>query len=121
MQQNEKRVYQRGDHFHCTAKISEDGKKWVKVKIEDMSSGGLLLKSEKEYQKGDTLWFDVFIEGFFSEFNVKTQGEVRRVQHTGTEYAHGIAFIGMDKDTKIRIDENVQSVKRLGAHLKDHN
>lgn len=119
-QRNEKRVYQRGDHFHCTAKISKNGKKWVKANIEDLSSGGLLLKSEEEYKKGDILWFDVFIEGFFAEFHVKTQGKVCRVQHIGTHYAHGIAFIDLDADTKIRIDENVQSIKRLGEHLKDH-
>lgn len=116
MQRNEKRVYQRGDHFQCTAQISEDGKKWFEANINDLSSGGLLFKFEKEYKKGDILWFDILVEGFFAEFHVKTKGKVCRVQHTGTQYAHGIAFIGLDNDTKIRIDENVLSVKRLGIN-----
>lgn len=119
MQRNEKRNYQRGDHFQCTALISEDGKTWFEANINDLSSGGLLFKYEKEYKKGDILWFDVLVEGFMAEFHVKTQGKVCRVQHTGTHYAHGISFIGMDNDTKIRIDENVLSIRRLGIDQAD--
>lgn len=121
MQINEKRAYQRGDHFQCTARISEDGTHWYETMIEDLSSGGLLFKNHKEYRVGDTLWFDVLVEGFLAEFSVKVQGKVCRVQHTGSQYAHGIAFLGLNNDIKIRIDENVQSIRRWGEHLKDQN
>ncbi len=113
MQHNEKRVYQRGDHFECTAKVSEDGEKWFESKIIDLSSGGLLFISEKEYPQDTVLWFDILVEGFLSEFHVEVKGKVRRVQHVGTHYNHGIAFVDLDNDMKIRIDENVHSINRF--------
>lgn len=117
----DKRHYQRSGHFECAARISEDGNKWFDAVVHDLSSGGLSFLHEKEYQKGDVLWFDILVQGFFSEFDVKTRGKVCRAYSSGNQFGHGIAFIGLSEDIKIRIDENVKRDRPIGQnpYMKD--
>lgn len=108
-QQYNRRKYQRGTHFNLTVGVSLDNLKWYKARASDLSSGGLSLLSEHDYSIGDTMWFDLRIEGFLSEFEVKTKGTVRRKEHFANENVYGIEFIGLPPDIKIRIDESVRA------------
>jgi hypothetical protein len=113
-----KRDYARGSHFNLTAKVTSDKIRWRKAGVGNLSSGGMELHSAIKYDVGETLWFDVTINTFLSEFTVKTQGIVRRVRD-GAEgtFICGIQFVGLSQDIKIRIDENVQNDRPVSGGL----
>ena len=109
MDEQERRVYQRSNHFHIVAKISSDEKAWKEVEIIDLSSGGLQMYTHDLYQTGDVLWFHLKVQGFFSQFEIKAQGTVRRLQLDERYNLYGIAFIGLKHDLGIFLDENVKN------------
>lgn len=109
-----RRNYQRGSHFVCSAIVRSEGRGWHAAEIFDLSSGGLMLKSAEEFSSGDQLWFDLTIQGFLSEFSVMVKGIVRRKNTYTNEYVYGIEFLNLDQDTKIRIDENVMRDRPVG-------
>lgn len=104
-----RRSYSRGSHFNCTVRISPNGIKWHHARASDLSSGGLKLASRVDYEAGQTLWFDLVIEGFLTEFKCKTKGIVRRKQVLPNDNMYGIEFIGLSDDVRIRIDESVHA------------
>lgn len=111
-----KRVYQRGEQFHFTAAVSEDGSAWRTVAVDNLSSGGLAFQDDQEYARATVLLFDILVEGLMTEFHVNARGQVCWVKPSGERYAYGIAFLDLDPDVGIRIDENVLSVKGMGIH-----
>lgn len=121
MYQENRRAYQRGLHFHIDAKISTDGIIWTEAFISDLSSGGLQLHSDTCYQKDDILWFDLMIQGFFTEFEVKVKGIVRREHMREKQHIYGISFLDLSPELKIRIDENVMNDRPVGgaSYLSD--
>jgi hypothetical protein len=104
-----KRSYSRGTHFNCTIRISPNGEEWHHARATDLSSGGLKLTSTVVYEVDQTLWFDIIIEGFLTEFECKTQGIVRRKQVLPNDNVYGIEFVGLNEDIRIRIDESVRA------------
>jgi len=116
MNEEERRAYQRSNHFYTVAKISSDEKVWKEVEIVDLSSGGLQMYTPDIYQTGDILWFHLKVQGFFSEFEIKAQGKVRRLQLNDNSNLYGIAFIGLRHDLEILLDENVRNDRPFGRN-----
>jgi Tfp pilus assembly protein PilZ len=115
-EQKTQRVYARGDHFSTEVKVSRDGFQWKKAMAGELSSGGLSLFTKNEYQVGDELWFDLKVSGFMSEFEVKTQGCIRRKNRTEEgAFEYGVSFIGLSQELKIRIDENVHNDRPISG------
>ena len=111
----EQRNYARGGHFNGTASVSADGETWCRADIEDVSSGGLKLRSETAYNEGDVLWFDIVLQGFLSEFEVKAKGQVCHRQPFADKYIYGIAFMGLSREKQIQIDLNVQNDRPIAG------
>ena len=108
MEANERRNYQRGDHFHIIAKLSHDRNRWKKVSINNLSSGGLQLRTEEKFNVGDKIWFDLEIQGFFSEFETQVEGEIRNIISQEDQNVYGVIFHNLPHDKKIFIDENIK-------------
>ncbi|GHU80170.1 hypothetical protein FACS1894191_4770 [Clostridia bacterium] len=122
MQDYNRRNYNRGTHFSCTAKISADEKRWASAKVDDLSSGGLSLESKKDYNVGDSLWLDLHIEAFMiSPFDAKVRGIIRRKQAFPDHMVYGIQFLDLRQELKIRIDESVRADRPVsgGAYEDD--
>ena len=115
MDANEKRRYQRGEHFHIVAKISRDQKRWKKVSINNLSSGGLQLRSDEKYEIGETVWFDLTIQGFFSEFEINTKAEIKNDIARDGHHIYGVVFLDLSHDKKILIDENIKNDRPIGG------
>lgn len=111
-----RRSYSRGSHFNCTVHVSLDGIKWHHARASDLSSGGLKLASTVDYEAGQTLWFDLVIESFLSEFKCKTKGIVRRKQVFPNDNMYGIQFMDISDDIRIRIDENVRADRPISGN-----
>ena len=109
MDSAEKRFYQRSDHFNIVARTSRDKRRWKKVFIHNISSGGLQFSTDEEFTTGEVIWFDLAIQGFFSEFEVNTRGEIRNVNMHEGRYVCGVVFVELNTDIKILIDENIKS------------
>lgn len=104
----DQRAYSRGSHFDGQALVSADGDNWQPADVSDVSSGGLRFTSTAEYAQGDTLWFDLILQSFLTQFEVKTLGEVRRKTAGDGVFDYGIAFRGLSPEKKIQIDENIR-------------
>ena len=115
MDSSEKRYYQRSDHFNIVAKTSRDKRRWKKVFIHNLSSGGLQFSTDEKIDAGETLWFDLAVQGFFSEFEIHTQGEIRNVKLQEGRYVCGVVFIELGNDVQIIIDENIKSDRPIGG------
>ena len=115
MDYTERRQYKRSDHFHMVAKYSRDQKTWADAVVNNLSSGGLQLCTEDRFETGDTIWFDLTIQGFFSEFEIQTKAEVKNVKITEDSICYGVVFLGLSHDKKIRIDENVNHDRPFGG------
>ena len=109
MSTSDQRAYSRGSHLNGRVSVSQDGDEWGNADVSDVSSGGLKLFTTAEYAVGDVLWFDIVLQSFMSEFEVRTKGEIRRKVPYGSGYNYGIAFKGLTPDKKIQIDENVRN------------
>jgi len=115
MNGQDKRAHQRGAHFHIAAKISRDRKRWKEAEIDNLSSGGLQLHTDDIFNPGDTLWFDLHIQGFFSEIQIKVQGLIRRKEVKDQRHVYGVSFNGLSQDLGIFIDENIQNDRPIGG------
>ena len=109
MDTGDKRTYARGEHFHIEAKTSRDKARWKKVTINNLSSGGLQLLTEDKYEIGDKIWFDLVVQGFFSQFEARVQGEIRNARVIEHWNAYGVVFLDLSHDKKIMIDENIHN------------
>jgi N-methylhydantoinase A/oxoprolinase/acetone carboxylase beta subunit len=111
METNERRSYQR-DEINCDASVSADKENWAAVFVSDLSSSGLQMRVDREFDVGAALWFNVTLYGFSSEFEVMAQGVVRRKRHVKHYYIYGVSFRGLPIDAKIRIDEMIAYMRR---------
>jgi len=115
MDVNERRLYQRGDHFYIEAKFSRDQIRWKKATISNLSSGGLFLIAEERFEVGDHLWVDLIVQGFFSSFETKVKSEIRNEKKINGHYGYGIVFLDLSHDKKIIIDENIKNDRPVGG------
>jgi hypothetical protein len=110
MDTNERRAYQRSA-LHCDAKVSADGRDWTPFEVRDLSSSGLRMELEADYEPGVKLFFDIVLYGLSTQFDVKVTGLVRRKHHAGHYYVYGVAFTGVTPDLRIRIDETINHMR----------
>ncbi len=112
-----KRAYKRSNHLVCDAKIQKKDGTWQKIDVEDLSSGGAKLYTRYECEENQLLEIDIKVNAFFSEFRVKTIAQVRNkttLKDGGFQY--GVVFINMEKNMKIRIDENVHKDRPIAGN-----
>ncbi len=104
------RLYQRGTHFAIDAGFStDDGVNWKSARVTDLSSGGLMLETDNFLGKGEEIWLDLNIRGFFNEFDFKVKAAVIRMTGGDPRYFYGVTFKNLPPDIAVRIDENVKN------------
>lgn len=114
MDEYNQREYSRASHFGFEVLVCKDKANWHEARVSDLSSGGLKLHTHKDYEQGETLWFDLIIHGFMSEFTVVVQGSIQRKTKEKKDFVYGIKFLNLSQDIKIRIDENVHNDRPIG-------
>ena len=118
------RTYARTSHWNITAKIREsETEDWRPVEIPNIAAGGFLFHSEKEYKKGDILFFhldiDTTVIGPYGpvkdiHMNAKAIIKADRGKHREV-HVYAANFKEISTDDQIRLDELVRlTISRYG-------
>ena len=111
-----KRDYVRTNNFTINAKISKDGKVWHEVKVPNIAAGGLLFLTERDYQCGDEVWFDMKIDPRLARIvpvTMKLKGSVRVGRDDmADKHQYALMFTDISTSDQIRLDELVH----MAAH-----
>ena len=114
-----KRDYVRTNNFTVSAKISENGGVWHEVKVPNIAAGGLLILTERDYEPGDTLWFDLKIDpriAIIVPISIKLKGIIkvdRGIHDDKRMYA--VIFSEISDSDQIRLDELVRmAIQKYG-------
>jgi hypothetical protein len=104
------RKYKRIDVFwydwRIEAEISKDKQAWSKIEVPNISSGGLMFKTDKLYESGDILWLNAYINPrmmHFTDMRFQTKVVVQNVRSVPDGYAVGIDFITPQVELDIAI------------------
>jgi len=101
-----KRKFFRTDKFTVHARVSRDEKRWSRIEVSDISTGGLLFKSKKTFEIGESVWFDLEIQPIMfvshTTMKLKTQGEVLGGR-AGEEYAAKFVKLPSSEQTELGI------------------
>jgi len=106
----DRRTYQRSS-IYSTARYSADGAAWSEFDIVDLSTGGLRLYVDADYEVGARLFFHITVYGLSSEFEFRAEGVIRRKDQTDKYYVYGVKFRNLSKDDQIRIDEIITHMR----------
>ena len=108
--ENERRVYRRGTHVECEGRISVDSRNWIDIKANNISSGGMSFKSKIIFAKDDALYCKLTVNHLLTSFSFECNGIIASVQNLASGNLYGVRFVDVDKDMKIRIDENISAI-----------
>ena len=116
----ERRRYQRCDSIICKALMSVDESRWVNVELSDISAGGLGFYSNCSFDEKARLFFNLYVYNMLSEFNIKLEGHIIRVDRNHGRNVYAIRFININKYQQVQLDELVKSrvtVKNAREHV----
>ena len=110
------RINPRTNNWKISAKISEATKEWFEVKVPDISAGGLMFRTERTYQDGDALHFDLLVDpvmhdiyGKIKEMHIKAKAVI--VSHRNSKNntnSFGVKFTEMAAGDRVRLDELIR-------------
>jgi hypothetical protein len=115
----EKRKYQRCDNLVCKALISTDEKRWENMELCDISAGGLQFTTKHNLHEGMKLYFNLYVYNMLSEFNIKLEGCVVRVDRSKCGDIYAVRYENLNKYHQVQLDELVKSkmtVKNTHEH-----
>jgi hypothetical protein len=107
-----KRDYARTDNFSVDAKISANKKEWFRVQVPNIAAGGLLFITDRQYQLGDLLYFDLRIDPRITiiipiSFNIRGEIKHDRGVEAG-KHTYAVTFTEITPNDQIRLDELVR-------------
>lgn len=105
----EKRKYQRCDSLVCKALISTDEARWESMELCDISAGGLLFSSRHSLHEGMKLYFNFYVYNMLSEFNIKLEGRIVRVDRSKSRILYAVCYENVNKYHQVQLDELVKS------------
>ncbi len=105
----EKRKYQRCDNLVCKALISTDEMRWESMEICDVSAGGLMFATSHSLQAGMKLYFNLYVYNMLSEFNIKLEGRIVRVERSNGRNVYAVHYENLNKYLQVQLDELVKS------------
>jgi len=115
------RKYKRVDVFwygwHVETAISKDKQTWFKIEVPNISSGGLMLKTNILYTKGDTVWLNIYVNPKMLQFHdIRFQAKaiVQSVREVPDGYAVGVDFTA----PQIYLDEVITRLSVLYGDLE---
>lgn len=108
--QVERRKYQRCHSVICKAQMSLDEKHWVNTDFIDLSAGGLSFASDDaRLKEGTRIFFNLYVYNMLSEFNIKMEGSIIRVDNRKAKGIYSVKFENINKYHQIQLDELVKS------------
>jgi hypothetical protein len=105
----EQRKYQRGENVVCKALISVNETGWENVELCDVSAGGLCFVSSCTFYKNAKLYFNLYVYNMLSEFNIRLEGCIVRVDGDKGRYVYSVKFENINKYVQVQMDELVKS------------
>lgn len=105
----ERRKYQRCDSIICKALMSVDESRWDVVELSDISAGGLSFYSNCPFDENTRLFLNLYVYNMLSEFNIKLEGQVVRVDRNRGRNVYAVRFVNIDKYQQVQLDELVKS------------
>ena len=92
----DRRATQRTNMWNVVAKVSTDRWHWISVIIPNISAGGLMFATDKHFDLGDRLWFELEIDPVLpsiEQFNFKVQCEIKNKREMeGGINGYGVIF-----------------------------
>ena len=102
------RSYVRHSHFLTDAQISADNFTWKPVVVENISAGGMRVRSKKKLsEKGGVVWVQIRLKDNYTEFSIKCQCTIRSSDEIGGEHYFSMAYLNLHESSRIRIDESI--------------
>lgn len=105
----ERRKYQRCDSMICKALMSKDECRWDNIELSDISAGGLSFYSNCAFDDKTRLFFNLYVYNMLSEFNIKLEGHIIRVDRNRGKNVYAITFDNINKYQQVQLDELVKS------------
>lgn len=105
----ERRKYQRCDSIIYKAHMSTDEMRWENAEINDISAGGLSFSSHAHYSEGSKLHFNLYVYNMLSEFNIRLEGRIIRVDRSKSRKAYSVVFENINKYQQVQLDELIKS------------
>jgi len=96
--------------------MSTDGKWWDEFEIYDISAGGLKFVSGRLFLVETLVHFRLNVYNMLSEFNLKFEGYITRVDMDNGKREYAVRFGNIDKFSQIQLDEVIKSRVTL-AHI----
>lgn len=115
----ERRKYQRCDSLVCKALISTNEVRWENIDLCDISAGGLLFTSNYNFSDNSKLYLNLYVYNMLSEFIIKLEGKIIRVDRSKGKNIYAIKFETLNKYQQVQLDELVKSkvtVKNAHEH-----
>ena len=119
------RSYARISNWNIDAKISEDGSTWFDAHVVDIAASGLFFLTDKPYNEGAVLWFDMSIDPKIIEVRNRIKMKVKAVIRSDRGVKNNLRAFGAefteisDSDT-IRLDELIRITNvRYGLDMLD--
>ena len=105
----ERRKYQRCDNIVCKALMSVDETRWENVDLRDISAGGLSFYSNCKFDEKAKVFFNLYVYNMLSEFNIKLEGRVIRIDRNRGRNAYAVKYENINKYQQVQLDELVKS------------
>ena len=105
----DRRTSQRTNMWNVVAKASEDRKSWFSVIIPNVSAGGLMFSTDKPYDIGDRLWFDLDIDPILpgiEKYQLLVQCEIKNKREIyDTINGYGTIFCALQNSDATQLNE----------------
>ena len=105
----DRRKYQRCDNVVCKALMSLNETRWDNIELSDISAGGLSFNSNVAYDEKSKMYFNLYVYNMLSEFNIKLEGRIIRVDRSKGKYVYAIGFQNINKYQQVQLDELIKS------------
>lgn len=105
----EKRKYQRCDNPVCKALISTEETRWESMELYDISAGGLRFATNHSLHVGMKLYFNLYVYNMLSEFNIKLEGRIVRIERDQGKSIYAVQYENINKYQQVQLDELIKS------------
>lgn len=89
----------------CTASVSSDMIRWRDVDVDEITTSGLKLYSDKEYKVGDVLKIDLRVYSMITEFSIPVEGRIVKEKRTSEGYCYMVQYDKIESHAQIQLDE----------------
>ncbi|NLL06326.1 MAG: PilZ domain-containing protein [Clostridiaceae bacterium] len=94
----------------CTASVSSDMIRWRDVEVDDISTSGLTFYTDKEYEIGQLLSFDLKVYSMLTQFDIPLRGYIVEEKNVAVDgFCYIAKYENIEEHVKIQLDEIFKS------------